>query len=70
MTPEDKQKSDILFHQCDANKDGLVTGAEVRDVFLRTGVPQLCLAHIWSVKTFLHSHIVYYFIEALNNVCF
>ncbi|XP_026463180.1 epidermal growth factor receptor substrate 15-like 1 isoform X1 [Ctenocephalides felis] len=49
VTPEDKQKSDILFHQCDANKDGLVTGAEVRDVFLRTGVPQLCLAHIWSL---------------------
>ena len=47
VTAEDKTKYDVLFHQTDIDKDGYVSGLEIKDVFLRSGVPQAVLAHIW-----------------------
>ncbi|XP_060531051.1 epidermal growth factor receptor substrate 15-like 1 isoform X2 [Cylas formicarius] len=49
VTPEEKTKSDALFLKSDVDKDGFVSGGEIKDVFLRSGVPQQVLAHIWSL---------------------
>lgn len=47
VSAEDKAKADALFSQTDADKDGFVSGLEIKDVFLQSGVPQKVLAHIW-----------------------
>ena len=47
VTPEEKNKSDALFLKSDVDKDGFVSGQEIKDVFLQSGVPQLTLAQIW-----------------------
>lgn len=44
---EEKAKSDIVFAQLDTDKDGFVTGGEVKDVFLQTGLSAMILANIW-----------------------
>ncbi|XP_030763362.1 epidermal growth factor receptor substrate 15-like 1 isoform X3 [Sitophilus oryzae] len=49
VTPEEKAKSDALFLKSDVDKDGFVSGGEIKDVFLRSGVPQQVLAHIWAL---------------------
>lgn len=38
-----------MFKNCDLDHDGLVSGMEVKDVFLQSGIPQLCLAKIWAL---------------------
>lgn len=50
VSAEDKAKADALFQLTDADKDGFVSGMEIKDVFLQSGVPQQVLAHIWLVK--------------------
>lgn len=47
VTPDEKAKSDALFLKSDIDKDGFVSGQEIKDVFLQSGVPQLVLADIW-----------------------
>lgn len=47
VTPDEKAKSDALFLKSDVDKDGFVSGQEIKDVFLQSGVPQPVLAHIW-----------------------
>ena len=49
VTFEEKSLSDKMFHQIDADKDGLVTGVECKDVFLNSGLSQSILASIWYV---------------------
>ncbi|XP_066150911.1 epidermal growth factor receptor substrate 15-like 1 isoform X2 [Euwallacea fornicatus] len=49
VIPEEKAKSDALFIKSDVDKDGFVSGAEIKDVFLKSGVPQQVLAHIWAL---------------------
>lgn len=49
VTPEERSKSDALFIKSDIDKDGFVSGQEIKDVFLQSGVPQAVLAHIWYV---------------------
>nr|CAH7760911.1 unnamed protein product [Callosobruchus chinensis] len=49
VTPEEKAKSDTLFIKSDIDKDGFVSGQEIKDVFLQSGVPQPVLAHIWAL---------------------
>lgn len=49
VTPDEKSKSDALFVKSDVDKDGFVSGLEIKDVFLQSGVPQPVLAHIWCV---------------------
>ncbi len=38
-----------LFKQTDTDKDGFVSGVEIKNVFLQTGLPQNILAHIWNL---------------------
>ncbi|CAL1284677.1 unnamed protein product [Larinioides sclopetarius] len=45
----DKAKFDELFHTLDTDKDGFVTGLDVKDTFLKSGLPQTALAHIWNL---------------------
>lgn len=47
VTAEERSKSDALFIKSDVDKDGFVSGQEIKDVFLQSGVPQSVLAHIW-----------------------
>ncbi|CAH1128231.1 unnamed protein product [Ceutorhynchus assimilis] len=49
VSAEEKSKSDALFIKSDIDKDGFVSGGEIKDVFLRSGVPQQVLAHIWAL---------------------
>lgn len=47
VSSDEKAKSDALFIKSDIDKDGFVSGQEIKDVFLQSGVPQGVLAHIW-----------------------
>lgn len=47
VTPGEKTKYDEMFTKTDADVDGLVSGPEVRDIFLKTGLPSTTLARIW-----------------------
>ncbi|XP_051524829.1 epidermal growth factor receptor substrate 15-like isoform X2 [Myxocyprinus asiaticus] len=49
VSPADKAKYDVLFTKTDIDMDGLVSGAEVRDIFLKTGLPSATLARIWEL---------------------
>ncbi|KAK5647503.1 hypothetical protein RI129_002395 [Pyrocoelia pectoralis] len=49
VTPDEKAKSDALFIKSDIDRDGFVSGQEIKDVFLQSGVPQAILAHIWAL---------------------
>lgn len=50
VSPADKAKYDELFSKTDGDMDGLVSGPEVRDIFLKTGLPSATLARIWLVR--------------------
>ncbi|XP_068095167.1 epidermal growth factor receptor substrate 15 isoform X2 [Hyperolius riggenbachi] len=45
----EKTKYDEIFVKLDKDQDGLVSGLEVREIFLKTGLPSGLLAHIWSL---------------------
>ncbi|KAI5610165.1 epidermal growth factor receptor substrate 15 isoform X1 [Silurus asotus] len=49
VSPGDKAKYDELFTKTDSDMDGLVSGPEVRDIFLKTGLPSGTLARIWEL---------------------
>uniref|UniRef100_A0A8D3DHD6 Epidermal growth factor receptor pathway substrate 15 n=1 Tax=Scophthalmus maximus TaxID=52904 RepID=A0A8D3DHD6_SCOMX len=49
VSAADKTKSDELFNKTDGDMDGLVSGPEVRDIFLKTGLPSATLARIWEL---------------------
>ncbi|GLD62271.1 epidermal growth factor receptor substrate 15, partial [Lates japonicus] len=49
VSPADKAKYDELFNKTDSDLDGLVSGPEVRDIFLKTGLPSATLARIWEL---------------------
>ncbi|XP_038855403.1 epidermal growth factor receptor substrate 15-like isoform X7 [Salvelinus namaycush] len=49
VSPPDKSKYDEVFAKTDLDMDGLVSGPEVRDIFLKTGLPSATLAHIWEL---------------------
>ncbi|XP_077389940.1 epidermal growth factor receptor substrate 15 isoform X3 [Festucalex cinctus] len=49
VSPADKAKYDELFSKTDGDMDGLVSGPEVRDIFLTTGLPSATLARIWEL---------------------
>nr|XP_020468641.1 epidermal growth factor receptor substrate 15 isoform X2 [Monopterus albus] len=49
VSPADKARYDELFNKTDGDLDGLVSGAEVRDIFLKTGLPSATLARIWEL---------------------
>uniref|UniRef100_A0A4W6G311 Epidermal growth factor receptor pathway substrate 15 n=1 Tax=Lates calcarifer TaxID=8187 RepID=A0A4W6G311_LATCA len=49
VSPADKAKYDELFNKTDSDLDGLVSGPEVRDIFLKTGLSSATLARIWEL---------------------
>ena len=49
VTPDIKAKYDTFFEGIDKDRDGIVSGEEVRSLFMASNVPQLVLFHIWSV---------------------
>lgn len=49
LTTVEKLKYQEIFERSDMDKDGLVSGLEIRDVFLKSGLPQNMLAHIWAL---------------------
>ena len=49
VTPAEKAQYDEMFTRADTDRDGFVSGAEIKDIFLQSGLQQMVLAHIWSV---------------------
>lgn len=49
VTPNDRVRFDAIFARSDLDKDGLVSGHEIKDVFMQSGIPQMCLAQIWAL---------------------
>lgn len=47
VSNEDQIAADKVFLQADMDMDGFVSGLEIKDVFLQSGLPQNVLAHIW-----------------------
>ncbi|KAG8518953.1 Epidermal growth factor receptor substrate 15 [Galemys pyrenaicus] len=49
VSPQEKAKYDEIFLKTDKDMDGFVSGLEVREIFLKTGLPSTLLAHIWAL---------------------
>ncbi|XP_017105735.2 epidermal growth factor receptor substrate 15-like 1 isoform X1 [Drosophila bipectinata] len=49
VTPAELKKFEEIFQQSDLDKDGLVSGLEVKDIFIKSGIPQRSLADIWAL---------------------
>lgn len=47
VSTEDQIIAEKLFSQADMDRDGFVSGTEIKDVFLQSGLPHTILAHIW-----------------------
>ena len=47
VTPAEKIQFDEMFKKADLDLDGFVNGAEIKNIFLQSGIPQSVLAHIW-----------------------
>lgn len=43
----DRGRYDDIFAKADSDMDGLLGGAEVKDIFMNSGLPQATLARIW-----------------------
>lgn len=49
VTPADRIRFDGIFARSDLDHDGLVSGGEIKDIFIQSGIPQMCLAQIWAL---------------------
>ncbi|XP_022228793.2 epidermal growth factor receptor substrate 15-like 1 isoform X2 [Drosophila obscura] len=49
VTPSELNRFEEIFRQSDLDKDGLVSGLEVKDIFIKSGIPQRSLADIWAL---------------------
>lgn len=49
VTAAERARYDIIFAKSDLDKDGLVSGGEIKGVFMQSGIPQMCLAQIWAL---------------------
>ncbi|XP_075997731.1 epidermal growth factor receptor substrate 15-like 1 [Genypterus blacodes] len=45
----DRGRYDDIFLKTDADMDGFVSGQEVKDIFIQSGLSQNVLAHIWAL---------------------
>ncbi|XP_024921762.1 epidermal growth factor receptor substrate 15-like 1 isoform X9 [Cynoglossus semilaevis] len=45
----DRSRYDDIFLKTDADMDGFVSGHEVKDIFMQSGLAQNVLAHIWAL---------------------
>ncbi|KAM9461084.1 epidermal growth factor receptor substrate 15-like 1 isoform 2-T2 [Clarias gariepinus] len=46
----DRGRYDDIFLKTDADLDGFVSGQEVKEIFMQSGLPQNILAHIWALS--------------------
>ncbi|BFG04482.1 epidermal growth factor receptor substrate 15-like 1 [Drosophila madeirensis] len=49
VTASELNRFEEIFRQSDLDKDGLVSGLEVKDIFIKSGIPQRSLADIWAL---------------------
>uniref|UniRef100_A0A336MC39 CSON014849 protein n=1 Tax=Culicoides sonorensis TaxID=179676 RepID=A0A336MC39_CULSO len=49
VTTMQKLRYDEIFEKSDQDHDGLVSGGEIKDVFLKSGLPTKVLAEIWNL---------------------
>ncbi|TPP59333.1 Intersectin-1 [Fasciola gigantica] len=49
MSPISRPKYRLLFNQHDRTKRGFITGVEARGIFIKSGLSQQILAHIWNL---------------------
>ncbi|KAL4235983.1 hypothetical protein ACF0H5_004371 [Mactra antiquata] len=49
VTAAEKSNFDIMFRKADLDMDGFVSGQEIRDIFLQSGLQNNVLAHIWNL---------------------
>ncbi|XP_043645666.1 epidermal growth factor receptor substrate 15-like 1 isoform X4 [Drosophila teissieri] len=49
VTAAELKRFEEIFRQSDLDKDGLVSGLEVKDIFIKSGIPQRSLADIWAL---------------------
>ena len=49
VSNEELKSSDKLFAQADEDLDGFVSGSEIKNVFIQSGLSQIILADIWSL---------------------
>ncbi|KAG5681401.1 hypothetical protein PVAND_010840 [Polypedilum vanderplanki] len=49
LTTIERLKYQEIFEKSDLDKDGLVSGMEIKDIFLKSGLAQNLLAHIWAL---------------------
>ncbi|CAF0806425.1 unnamed protein product [Didymodactylos carnosus] len=49
VSPEEKQRFDVLFQSLDTDKDGFIIGTDVFQTFLASGLPNFVLSHIWNI---------------------
>lgn len=49
VSEAENNKYGALFLQADMDRDGYVSGLEIKDVFLQSRLPQPILAHIWYI---------------------
>ncbi|XP_044004966.1 epidermal growth factor receptor substrate 15-like 1 isoform X2 [Aphidius gifuensis] len=49
VLPDDQAAADKLFLKADMDMDGFVSGHEIKDIFLQSGLAQTVLAHIWGL---------------------
>lgn len=47
VSPQAKAQYNELFEKTDSDKDGYVSGIEIKGIFLKSGLSQSVLAHIW-----------------------
>ena len=53
VSTADRARYDVMFQNADIDKDGYVSGSEIKGIFLQSGLPQMVLAHIWWVNLLL-----------------
>ncbi len=66
----DRAKFGAMFIQADMDRDGYVSGMEIKDVFLQSRLPQPILAHIWYIELIdstLHTLIHFILFRALKG---
>ncbi|XP_066915132.1 epidermal growth factor receptor substrate 15-like 1 [Clytia hemisphaerica] len=49
VQPNEKAQYDVMFKKADTDNDGLVSGGEIKDILVASGLAQNFLAHIWNL---------------------
>jgi len=55
ISDADKVRYDEMFEKADTDRDGFVSGAEIKGIFLKSGLAQPVLARIWYRQLFCGS---------------